>query len=141
MEQVRDDVLASDRFALILFASFAAAALLLAAVGVYGVMSFSVAQRSHEIAICIALGASRNRVVADVIKEGVLLACIGLGLGLLAAIFEGHAMASMLYGVRALDISAFLAVALVLLSAALLACYLPARRAAGLEPMQALRTE
>ena len=77
MEQVRDSVLSSDRFTLLLFSCFAAVALLLAALGIYGVMSFSVAQRSHEIALRMALGAGRNRVVAQVVKEGLLFASVG----------------------------------------------------------------
>ena len=141
MEQVRDDVLAGDRFTLILFASFAGIALLLAGVGIYGVMSFSVTQRAHEIALRMALGSTRNGVVGLVVREGVALACGGLLLGLIGAIFVGREMQSLLYGVSAMDLSAFAAVALILLLAALLACYLPARRAASTEPMQVLRTE
>jgi ABC-type antimicrobial peptide transport system permease subunit len=141
MDQVRDDVLAGDRFTLILFASFAGIALLLATVGIYGVMTFSVAQRAHEIALRMALGATRGRVVALVVREGVMLATVGLGLGLVGAYFIGRAMQSKLSGVSALDFSAFFAVACVLLSAAVLACFLPARRAASTEPMRVLRME
>ena len=110
-------------------------------VGIYGVMAFSVAQRSHEIAIRLALGAGRDRVIRSVVREGLILACIGLGLGLIGAYFVGRAMLSLLFGVHAMDYSAFAAVGLVLLLTALLACLLPARRAASVEPMQALRTE
>ena len=141
LDQVRDDVLANDRFTVLLFASFAVVALLLAAVGIYGVMAFSVAQRSHEIALRMALGATRNRVVKLVVREGVILACIGLGAGLIGAYFIGRAMRTMLYGVGAMDLSAFSAVGLIQLAAAVVACYLPARRAASTEPMQVLRTE
>jgi predicted permease len=141
MEQVRSDVLADDRFTLILFTCFAAVALLLAALGIYGVMAFSVAQRSHEIALRMALGATRNRVVTLILKEGVILACAGLGLGLIGAYFVGRAMTSTLYGVGAMDFPAFGVVGIVLMIAALLACYLPARRAASVEPMQLLRME
>ena len=141
MEQVRDEVLANDRFTVILFASFAVIALLLAALGIYGVMSFSVAQRSHEIALRMALGSTRNRVVGLVIREGITLACIGLGLGLIGAYFLGRTMRSMLFGVGAMDFTAFGVVGFILLIAALLACYLPARRAASVEPMQLLRLE
>ena len=138
--QVRDDVLANDRFTLILFVSFAAIALLLATVGIYGVMTFSVAQRSHEIALRMALGATRSRVVGLVVREGVTLAAVGLGLGLVGAYFIGRGMQSTLYGVSALDFGTFLAVACVLLCAAVLACFVPARKAASTEPMQVLRT-
>jgi putative ABC transport system permease protein len=141
MEQVRDDVLANDRFTLILFVSFAAIALLLSIVGIYGVMAFSVAQRSHEIALRMALGASRNRVLVSVIGESAVLACAGLSLGLIGAYFVGRTMQSALFGVGAMDYSAFSIVGFILLVAALLACYLPGRRAASVEPMQALRRE
>jgi putative ABC transport system permease protein len=104
-------------------------------------MAFSVAQRAHEIALRMALGATRSRVVALVVREGVLLAGIGLALGLLGAYFVGRAMHSMLYGVAAMDLSAFGSVGLLLLVAALLACYLPARRAASTQPMHVLRME
>ncbi|HEX5233742.1 MAG TPA: ABC transporter permease [Silvibacterium sp.] len=141
MEQVHDQVMAGDRFTLLLFATFAAIALLLAAVGIYGVMTFSVEQRSHEIALRMALGATRGRVVGLVVREGLMLAAIGLGVGLVGAYFIGRAMQSTLYGVSAMDYSAFVAVGLVLMASALLACYLPAIRAASTEPMRVLRTE
>jgi putative ABC transport system permease protein len=141
MEEVRDLVLSNDRFTLILFVSFAIVALLLAALGVYGVMSFSVAQRSHEIALRMALGADRNRVVALVVREGLTLACIGLALGLVGAYFVGRGMQSALFGVGKVDLSVFGLVALLLVFAAVIACLIPARRAASVEPMQALRAD
>jgi len=141
MEQVRDDVLASDRFTLILFVSFAGIALLLATLGIYGVMAFSVAQRSHEIALRMALGATGNHVLALVVGEGALLACAGFGFGLIGAYFVGRTMQSALFGVGAMDSAAFALVGMILLLAALVACYLPGRRAAFVEPMQALRRE
>lgn len=141
MVQVRDDFLASDRFTMILFLSFAAIALILAGVGIYGVMAFSVAQRSHEIALRMALGATGNRVLGLVLGEGALLACVGSSLGLIGAYFVGRMMQGALFGVGALDFSAFVVVGLVLLATALLACYLPGRRAASVEPMQTLRRE
>ena len=113
----------------------------MAGVGIYGVMAFSVAQRSHEIAIRMALGAGSNRVIGLIVREGMLLAGIGLTLGLVGAYFVGRGMQSVLYGVRALDYAAFITVALVLLTTALLACLVPARRAASVEPMGALRAE
>lgn len=141
MEQVRDNVLAGDRFTLLLFATFAAIALLLAGVGIYGVMTFSVEQRSHEIALRMALGATRGRVVGLIVREGLVLAAIGLGVGLIGAYFIGRAMQSMLYGVSAMDYRAFIAVGLALMISALLACYFPAIRAASTDPMRVLRTE
>jgi len=141
MEQVRDLVLAEDRFTAILFTSFAAVALLLCSLGVYGVMAFSVAQRSREIGLRIALGAGRSRILSLVLTEGLTLACIGLVFGLIGSYLVGRAMRTMLYGIAAIDPAAFITIALVLLAVALLACYLPARRAASIEPMDALRTE
>jgi putative ABC transport system permease protein len=141
MEEVRELVLSDDRFTLILFVSFAAVALLLAALGVYGVMSFSVTQRSHEIALRMALGANRGRVIALVVREGLVLAGIGLTIGLIGAYFVGRSMQTTLYGIGKLDLSVFTSVAVVLLFAAVIACFVPARRAASVEPMQALRAE
>ncbi|MGF7183887.1 ABC transporter permease [Tunturiibacter psychrotolerans] len=141
MEEVRELVLSNDRFTLALFVSFAAVALLLAALGVYGVMSFSVAQRSHEIALRMALGANRSRVVALIVREGLALAGIGLIIGLIGAYFVGRGMQSTLYGIGKLDLSVFASVALLLLCAAVIACLVPGRRAASVEPMQALRAE
>ncbi len=138
MEQVHDEVLANDRFTLMLFASFAVVALLLATVGIYGVMAFSVTQRSHEIAVRMALGATPNGVIALVLKEGVVLAGIGLGFGIFGAYFVGRAMQRILFEVSATDFSAFSAVGLLLLLAALAACYVPARWAASMETMQFL---
>jgi predicted permease len=141
LDQIRKDTMSDERFTLILFGSFAVVALLLAVLGIYGVMAFSVAQRSHEIALRMALGATRGRVVRLVVREGAILAAVGMALGLVGAYFVGRAMQSMLFGVRALDVTAFLAVGFVLMASALLACYLPARRAASIHPMQVLRTE
>ncbi len=104
-------------------------------------MSFSVSQRAHEIALRMALGASRGRVVGLIIREGVILASIGLALGLAGAYFVGRAMQGTLFGIGRFDLSAFAAVGFVLLATALLACYLPVHRAASVEPMEILRSE
>jgi ABC-type antimicrobial peptide transport system permease subunit len=141
MEQVRNDALIQDRLTTFLFVSFALIALLLSGIGIYGVIAFSVNQRTHEIAVRMAVGATGDRVIALVLREGAILACIGTSLGLIGAYFVGRLMSGFLYGVHALDVTAFTLVSLVLLSAALLACYVPARRAASVEPMQALRME
>jgi putative ABC transport system permease protein len=143
MDQIRDDTMANQRFTLILFGTFAVVALFLAILGIYGVMSFSVAQRSHELALRMALGATRGRLVRMVVREGAILAAVGLGLGLglVGAYFVGRAMQSMLFGVRPLDVLAFVSVGAVLMASALMACYWPARRAASIEPMQVLRAE
>jgi putative ABC transport system permease protein len=141
MDEVRSDILSGDRFTMVLFFSFAVLALVLAAVGIYGVMAFTVAQREHEIGLRMALGASRNHVLSLVLKEALMLAFFGLGLGLIGAYFVGRGMHSTLYGIGSIDFTAVSVVAFVLLIAALLASWLPARRAASVEPMQALRGE
>ncbi|HEY2548072.1 MAG TPA: ABC transporter permease [Candidatus Acidoferrum sp.] len=141
MDQAVDEWLADDRFAMLLFAGFAGVALLLAAIGIYGVMSFVVAQRTHEIGLRMALGANSREVLFMVLNEGMLLALAGLFLGLGGTYFVGRTMKSILYGVTAIDPAAFSLVAAVLLSAAMLACYLPARRATQVDPMVALRYE
>ena len=141
MEQIANENLSSDRFAIVLYASFAGVALLLAAIGIYGVMAFTVAQRTHEIGLRMALGAGREQVLRLVLTEGMMLALAGLALGLVGACFVGRAMRSMLYGVGTVDPRAFALVAAALLTSAGLACYLPARRAAKVEPMMALRYE
>jgi len=141
LEEVKGLMLAGDRFTMYLYGCFAVVALLLAAVGIYGVMAFTVAQREHEIGLRMALGASRGNVVNLVLKEALVLALLGLGLGLIGAFFVGRAMQSTLYGVGKLDFAAIAVVALLLLSASLLASWLPARRAAAVEPMKALRSE
>jgi putative ABC transport system permease protein len=141
MEQIRTQVLSDDRFSVILFVSFGSIALLLAALGVYGVMSFSVEGRRREIALRMAVGADRASVVAGVLKEGIWLSCVGLGIGLVGAYFVGRGMRGTLFGVGAIDLRMLGAVIFLLTMAALLACLLPARHAASVEPMQVLRTD
>jgi putative ABC transport system permease protein len=141
MDQLVDDSFLLDRSVSGLFAVFAAAALLLAAIGIYGVMSFSVAQRTHEIGLRVALGATRSQVLRLILREGLVLALFGLGLGLLGGALVGRAVQSTLYQVSAIDPLTLCAVALLLLAAALLACYLPARRATRVDPMVALRCD
>ena len=141
LDQIRDEALSGDRFNLLLYVSFAVIALSLAAVGIYGVMAFGVGQREHEIGVRMALGASRGRVVQMILGEGAILAAIGLALGLVGAYFVGRAMQSTLYNVGSIDLGAFCAVGALLMIAALLASYLPARRAAAVDPMRALRIE
>jgi putative ABC transport system permease protein len=116
-------------------------ALLLSAIGIYGVMAFVVAQRRHEIGLRIAFGASQDRVLSLVLKEGLMLAAGGLGLGLIGAYFVGRALNGLLYGVGSIDSIALGAVAATLFAAAFLACYIPARRAAMVDPMVALRCD
>ncbi|HVH86428.1 MAG TPA: ABC transporter permease [Terriglobales bacterium] len=141
MEQMVDESLAGDQFVTNLLSSFAVLALILAAVGIYGVMTFSVAQRTHEIGVRMALGAAREQVLLVILKEGFVLALLGLGLGFLGATLVARAMRGMLYGVPAIDVSAFSAVAVILLVAAIVACYAPAHRATRIDPIAALRYE
>jgi predicted permease len=141
MDQVVNESLADDRFATVLFAAFAGVALLLAMIGIYGVMSFAVAQRTQEIGLRMAVGAGSRQVLLLVLKEGLLLALAGLVLGLGGTYFVGRAMSSVLYQVGAIDFASVGAVAVVLLVAAILACYFPARRATRIDPMAALRCE
>jgi putative ABC transport system permease protein len=141
MEQVADRSRAGDRFGTVLYGSFAGVALLLAVLGIYGVMAFLVEQRTHEIGLRMALGARQSHVLRLVVGEGMTLATAGLLVGLVGAWLVGRAMQSMLYGVTAIDVGAFSAVAAVLLTSALLACYVPAQRAAWVDPMSALREE
>jgi putative ABC transport system permease protein len=141
MEKVVDLARSSDRFATVLFGSFAAVALLLASLGIFGVMAFVVEQRTHEIGLRMALGASRSNVLGLVLREGMMLAAAGLLIGLCGAWLVGRAMQSLLYGIAALDVRAFGAVAAVLMASALAACYLPAIRATSVDPNAALRVE
>ena len=139
IDEIVSESLAIDRFSVVLFASFGALGLLLAAVGIYGVMAFGVAQRTHEFGIRIALGAQRSGVIGQVLKEGTVLAIIGGLIGFGGAYLVGRAMQSTLYGVSPLDVRAFGAVFFLLLLSAWLACLLPALRASRVEPLVALR--
>ena len=141
MDQVKDELLGEDRYTMVLFASFAAVALLLAAVGIYGLMAYAVSQRTQEIGLRLALGSGRQRVIWLILKEASLLATIGLGIGLVGSVLVGRTMQTTLYGVGAMDFSVIVSVAVILFFTALLASYLPARRAASIDPMQALRTD
>ena len=141
MQQIIQRRLAGDRFSALLFGGFAATALILAALGIYGVMSFVVAQRSQELGLRIALGASRSRVLGMVLRDGIQTALGGTLLGCVGAYWVGRSMQGMFPGVASLDVTTFAAVALVLVAAAVLACYVPARRAAAVDPLTALRDE
>jgi predicted permease len=133
--------MARQRFASVMLAAFAAFALLLAAVGTYGVMSYLVAQSTHDIGVRVALGASRGNILGLVIRQGMELTVAGIGMGLLGAAALTRVMASLLFGVSATDFLTFGAVALLLAAVAFAAAGIPARRAATVDPMVALREE
>ena len=140
-EEVVASSIASQRFSLILLGAFAGLALLLAGIGIYGVLSYLVGQRTREIGVRMALGAQRLDVLRMVLGDGARMTMVGAAIGLVAALALTRLMASMLFGVRPTDPVTFAAVAVLLCSIALFACYLPARRAAKVDPMVALRYE
>jgi predicted permease len=141
MEEVIADTLAERRFSMIVLGVFAALALGLASMGIYGVISYLVGQRTREIGIRIALGAKRGDMLRMVLGEGMKMAVIGVGVGLIASLGLTRLMANMLFGVKATDPLTFAVLALILVAVALVACYLPARRAMQVDPIVALRYE
>jgi putative ABC transport system permease protein len=141
VDQVLAQAMARPRFNMLLITILAGVALVLAAVGIYGVISYSVTQRTHEIGVRMALGANTSDVLKLVVRQGMLLAGIGLALGLLAAFAVTRIMASLLFAVSATDPVTYLGLAALLGTIALLACYIPARRATKVNPVTALRAE
>jgi putative ABC transport system permease protein len=141
MEQLLAQSVASRRFQMSLFGVFAAMALLLAAVGVYGVIAYSVSRRTHEIGIRMALGARPRDVLLMVVRQGMTLALVGVSIGLVAALWLTPVLKGLLFELSATDSQTFLLIAALLLGVAFLACYLPARRATRVDPLVALRCE
>jgi putative ABC transport system permease protein len=144
INQIVSESMSSQRFPMILLGVFAGLALLLASIGIYGVISYSVVQRVHEIGIRMALGAERREVFRMVIGQGLRLAMAGVAIGAASALILARLLSSfshLLFGVGANDPATFLAVSVILTGVAILACYIPARRAMRVDPMVALRHE
>ena len=140
-EQVVAQSFAGQRFSTLLMFVFAALGTLLAAVGLYGVLAYAVSQRIQEIGIRMALGAQRSNVMGRVLRQGLVLAALGIGVGLLAAVAFGRLLRSLLFNVSPTDPTTFATITALLFAVALLACYLPARRATRVNPVEALRHE
>jgi putative ABC transport system permease protein len=141
LDQYFAESVAAPRFVTLLLTGFAGLALLLASVGIYGVISYIAAQRTHEIGIRLALGARKGEILRMVIAKGLAPALAGLAIGVAAALRLTRLLSSLLYGVSPTDTVTFAAVSLILMGVALLACYIPARRAAKTDPMISLRYE
>jgi predicted permease len=141
MQRLVADSIGRQRFAMLLFSIFAAGALLLASIGIYGVLSYVVGQRTREVGIRMALGAQKGDVMSAVLRDGAGMTLPGIGIGLVVALGRSRLMSAMLYGITPTDLVTFTSVPLVLCLVAIMACYLPARRAAKLDPMQALRAD
>jgi putative ABC transport system permease protein len=141
MEEVLSISVAFERFLTTVMTVFAGLALVLACVGLYGVISYSVSQRTHEIGIRIALGAQKDEVLKMVVGQGLRLAITGAAIGIAGALALTRLLSSLLYGVRPTDPLTLIAASLLLTTVSLLACYIPARRATKVDPMVALRYE
>ena len=133
--------LSSRRFSMVLLALFAGLALTLAAVGIYGIVAYSVTERTHEIGVRVALGAQRRDVMAMVVGQGMTMTIVGTAIGVAASAALARLMSSLLFGVSAVDPATFVAIPLLLMAVALVACYVPARRAMRVDPLQTLRSE
>jgi putative ABC transport system permease protein len=141
MDHIVAEALARQRFSMVLLGLFAGLALLLASVGIYGVMSYSVAQRTREIGIRIALGARRTDVLQMTVAQGLKLVGAGMMIGLVAAFLVTRVLATLLFGITATDPITFAGISVVLLAVAILASYIPALRATRVDPITALRAQ
>jgi putative ABC transport system permease protein len=141
LQQLVNGTLEERRFQLVLLGGFSALALVLAAVGIYGVISFLTAQRTHEIGVRVALGAQRGDILSMVFRHGLKLAGAGVALGIVAALATTRLLSTVLFGVNAADPLTYAGISLALLAAGLLACWMPARRATRVDPLNALRHE
>lgn len=130
-----------ERLAMVLMGIFAGAALLLAAIGIYGVLSFLVNQRVHEIGIRVALGARRNNVLKVILSQGLTLTMLGVSIGLLVSLLFMRVMSGLIYGIRINDPTTYISASIILITVAFIACFIPARRAIKIDPMEALRYE
>jgi putative ABC transport system permease protein len=139
MEQIVLRSIAGKRFTTMLLAVFAGFALIMSSIGIFGVLSYLVGQRTREIGLRMALGATRWEILVMILAGGIRLTLTGIGIGVLAALALTHLISSMLFGVKSTDVLTFAMVILALCSVALIACYLPARRAMKIDPMIALR--
>jgi len=141
MDQLLGRTLSEAKFSLLLFGLFAALALVLAAIGIYGVMATTVTQRTHEIGLRVALGAQKHDVLRLIVRQGMMPVLIGVAIGLASTVALTRLMSTLLFGVSATDPVTLGLITLLLAAVALLACYLPARRATKVDPMIALRYE
>jgi len=141
LAQQFENSISQPRFYALLLGLFAAVALVLASIGIYGVMSYMVAQRTHEIGIRMALGAQRRDVFRIVVGQGLKLALIGIGVGLGLSFLAARLLSSLLYGVSAIDPITYVSIPLILTGVAAAACFIPARRATRIDPLIALRNE
>jgi ABC-type antimicrobial peptide transport system permease subunit len=141
MSDIVSQAVARQRFSMLLLGLFAGLALLLAAVGIYGVMSYSVAQRTREIGIRMALGAQKSAILGMTMRQGVQLVAVGIAIGIAGALVLTRLMASLLFGVSATDPGTFAAITVILAGVALLASYIPAMRSMKVDPVIALRCQ
>jgi ABC-type antimicrobial peptide transport system permease subunit len=141
LDQQMGETQSQRRFLTLLLGLFSGLAVLLAAVGIYGLLHFSVVQRTQEIGVRLALGATKKDVLVLILGKGMSMACLGVVIGLVGAVAVSRFIASLLFGIRPTDPLTFTGVTLILLAVALVACYIPARQVTGIDPLKALHYE